>query len=44
MRYSEGGMIMTKENRSDGKVKIHPGTDHVDTEEEHRYSSTLSLT
>ena len=42
--YSVGGMIMTNENRSDGNVKVHPGTGHVDTEGEQRYSSTLSLT
>jgi len=44
MWYRVGGMIMTKGNRGDGKVKVHPGTDHVDTEGEQRYSSTLSLT
>jgi len=42
--YSVGGMIMTNENRSDGKVKVHPGTGHVDTEGEQRYSPTPSLT
>jgi len=44
MWYRVGGMAMTKESRSDGKVKVHPGTGHVDTEGEQRYSSTLSLT
>jgi hypothetical protein len=36
MWYSIGGMIMTKENRSDGKVKVHPETGHART---HRWGT-----